>query len=117
MARFDHRGRSHLCTAGMHGGLRRHHHCGAQGKHVKAHESDVVATAAMAVDAPVGMQQKKKRQEETRSRTLVLAHLPRDAAEDEIAAAVDSAMSKPGCVHRARIVSRQGWHLRVLWVL
>jgi len=69
-----------------------------------AHESDVVATATMAVDAPVGMQQQKKRQEEARSRTLVLAYLPRDAAEDEIAAAVDSAMGKPGCIHRARIV-------------
>jgi len=35
MACFDHRGRSHLCTAGMHGGLPRHHHCGAQGKDPK----------------------------------------------------------------------------------
>ena len=45
-----------------------------------AHESDVVATATMAVDAPVGMQQQKKRQEEARSRTLVLAYLPRSPA-------------------------------------
>jgi len=67
------------------------------------HHSDMVATPT-AEAAPLGIQQQKKRQEEARSRTLVLAYLPRHAAEDDIAAAVDSAMGKQGCVHRARIV-------------
>lgn len=68
-----------------------------------AHHAEVVAKTVPG-DAPSGIHQQKKRQEEARSRTLVLAYLPRDAAEDDIAAAVDSAMGKPGCVHRARIV-------------
>lgn len=63
-----------------------------------------VAAKTLPGDAPSGLHQQKKRQEEARSRTLVLAYLPRDAAEDDVAAAVDSAMGKPGCVHRARIV-------------